>query len=117
MIIGIGVDVVDIARFSATLDRTPRLREKLFTSAERSLAPSSLAARFAAKEAIAKALGSPGTLHWHDVTISRIPGARPVVEVSGSVAECAAGLGVAKWHLSLSHDGGLATAMVVAEGA
>lgn len=117
MIIGIGVDVVDIARFSAAMDRTPRLVEKLFTPPERDLAPSSLAARFAAKEAIAKALGSPGTLHWHDVTIARMVGKRPVIDASGSVAQCATELGVTSWHLSLSHDGGLATAMVVAEGA
>ncbi len=117
MIIGIGVDVVDIARFSASLARTPRLLEKLFTPSERGLAPSSLAARFAAKEAIAKALGSPGTLRWHDAEIVREAGARPVIDVRGSVAQCAADLGVRHWHLSLSHDGGLATAMVVAEGA
>lgn len=117
VIIGIGIDVVDIARLRAALERAPRLRDKLFTARERDLALSSLAARFAAKEAVAKALGSPGTLHWHDVTIQRVPGARPVIETSGSVARCAEQLGVARWHLSLSHDGGLATAMVVAEGA
>ena len=58
MIIGVGIDVVDVERFMATLERTPRLREKLFTVEERDLPPSSLAARFAAKEAIAKALGT-----------------------------------------------------------
>lgn len=116
VIIGIGVDVVDIERFTATLQRVPRLREKLFTEPERNLAPSSLAARFAAKEAIAKALGSPGTLLWQDATIRREPGSQPVVELSGTVAERAAQLGVSNWHLSLSHDGGVAIAMVVAEG-
>ena len=116
MIIGVGVDVVDIARFTAHLARTPRLAEKLFTAPERDLAPSSLAARFAAKEAIAKALGSPGTLAWHDVTIRRVPGERPLIEARGTVAQCAARLGVTSWHLSLSHDGGIATAMVIAEG-
>lgn len=116
LIIGIGVDVVDIDRFTGVLARTPRLREKLFTPAERELAPSSLAARFAAKEAIAKALGSPGSLHWHDVEIVRSAGQCPVIDASGSVAQCAAEQGVTNWHLSLSHDGGLATAMVVAEG-
>lgn len=59
MIIGVGVDVVDVDRFMETLDRTPRLREKLFTPAERDLPPASIAARFAAKEAIAKALAPP----------------------------------------------------------
>ena len=116
MIIGVGVDVVEIERFMATLARAPRLREKLFTAVERDLAPSSLAARFAAKEAIAKAIGAPGDLHWHDVTIPRVPGGAPIIEARGTVAARAAELGVARFHLSLSHDGGIATAMVVAEG-
>ena len=60
MILGIGVDVVDIARFEAALERTPALRDRLFTEIERPLATRSLAARFAAKEAVAKALGAPG---------------------------------------------------------
>ncbi|ACZ22831.1 phosphopantethiene--protein transferase [Sanguibacter keddieii DSM 10542] len=115
MIVGVGVDVVDIARFMATLERAPRLREKLFTPPERDLAPSSLAARFAAKEALAKALGAPGNLLWHDCTIPRVRGGAPVVEARGTVAARAAELGVAYFHLSLSHDGGIATAMVVAE--
>lgn len=59
MIVGIGVDVVDVARFEATLARTPALRGRLFTAAESTLATESLAARFAAKEAVAKALGAP----------------------------------------------------------
>ncbi|SDC30237.1 holo-[acyl-carrier protein] synthase [Sanguibacter gelidistatuariae] len=116
MILGVGVDVVDIARFMATLERAPRLREKLFTPVERDLAPSSLAARFAAKEALAKALGAPGDLHWHDATIPRVPGGAPVIEMRGTVAARAAALGVTSLHLSLSHDGGIATAMVVIEG-
>ena len=58
-VVGVGIDVVDVTRFLLALDRAPRLRERLFTEAERDLPPNSLAARFAAKEAIAKALGSP----------------------------------------------------------
>nr|BFF18942.1 hypothetical protein GCM10025730_24630 [Promicromonospora thailandica] len=77
MIIGTGIDVVDVNRFMETLDRTPRLREKLFTEVERELPAASLAARFAAKEAIAKSLGAPGNLRWHDVTVHRTVGARP----------------------------------------
>ncbi len=77
MIIGVGIDVVDVARFMATLERTPRLREKLFTAEERDLPASSLAARFAAKEAIAKALGAPGNMHWHDATVHRVVGGPP----------------------------------------
>ena len=111
MIIGIGVDVVDIARFEATLDRTPRLLEKLFTPDERDMPIASLAARFAAKEAMAKSMGSPGKMAWHDVTIRR-----RVIEHRGSVSQVANDMGVRVFHLSLSHDGGIATAMVIAEG-
>ncbi|XBH20611.1 holo-ACP synthase [Jonesiaceae bacterium BS-20] len=116
MIIGIGVDVCEIDRFGRALERSPRLREKLFTPAERDLPLESLAARFAAKEAIAKSLGSPGQMLWQDVTIRRETGKRPVVEHRGTVSKMAAQMGVRIFHLSLSHDGGIATAMVVAEG-
>jgi holo-[acyl-carrier protein] synthase len=116
VIIGVGIDVVDVARFAAVLERTPRLRERLFTQAERSLAMNSLAARFAAKEAVAKALGGPAGMQWHDAEISRLVGGRPVLSISGTVAARAAELGVRHWHLSLSHDAGIASAVVVAEG-
>ncbi|MBK8436141.1 MAG: holo-ACP synthase [Austwickia sp.] len=116
MIVGVGIDVVDLARFEQTLARHPRLRERLFTPAERDLPPASLAARFAAKEAIAKALGSPGGLAWTDAEVRRGSGGRPVVEVSGTVAAAARDAGVRTWHVSLTHDGGVASAVVVAEG-
>lgn len=116
MIIGVGIDVVDVDRFMATLERTPRLRDKLFTAAERDLPPSSLAARFAAKEAIAKALGAPDGLRWHDATVHRVIGGPPEVELSGTVAARAAELGVRTWHLTISHDAGISSAMVIAEG-
>ncbi len=115
MIAGIGIDVVDVARFSATLKRAPGLLDKLFTPAERHLPAASLAARFAAKEAIAKALGAPGGMRWHDCTVRRRTGAPPQVEVRGTVAHRAAELGITGWHLSISHDAGIASAMVVAE--
>ena len=76
----------------------------------------SLAARFAAKEALAKALGAPGDLHWHDAEVTVGEHGRPHLEVRGTVAGRAAQLGVTSWHLSLSHDGGIASAVVVAEG-
>lgn len=115
MIVGVGIDVVDVARFIATLERAPGLRTKLFTAAERDLPASSLAARFAAKEAIAKALGAPGTMSWQDATVHRVVGGPPEVEITGTVAARAAQLGVARFHLSISHDAGIASAMVVAE--
>jgi len=116
MIVGVGIDVVDVARFTAAIERTPRLRDRLFTEAERELPPASLAARFAAKEAIAKALGAPGGMHWHDATVHRVVGGPPGVEIRGTVLARADELGVTSWHLSISHDAGIASAMVVAEG-
>jgi holo-[acyl-carrier protein] synthase len=122
VIIGIGIDVVPVERFAASLVRTPGLRDRLFTAAEQhtpSGAPrtsESLAARFAAKEALAKALGAPGDLRWHDAEVIVGDRGRPHLEVRGSVAGRAAQLGVSGWHVSLSHDGGIASAVVVAEG-
>ncbi len=115
MIVGVGIDVVDIARFEATLERTPGLRERLFTPAEAGLPVRSLAARFAAKEAVAKALGAPGDLRWHDAEVETEASGRPVLHVGGTVAARLTELGGSRVHVSLSHDGGVATAIVVAE--
>ena len=122
MIIGVGIDVCPVERFAASLERTPGLRDRLFTDAEQATPAGgqrtgeSLAARFAAKEAVAKALGAPGDLHWHDVEVTVGEHGRQHLEVRGTVAGRAAQLGVTSWHLSLSHDGGIASAVVVAEG-
>ncbi len=116
MIVGVGIDVVDIARFEQALTRTPGLAGRLFTEGERGLPAHSLAARFAAKEALAKALGAPRGLLWTDAEIVTSPAGRPHLKVSGTVAAAAARLGVTSWHLSLSHDAGIASAVVIAEG-
>ncbi|MDA0632485.1 holo-ACP synthase [Nonomuraea sp. MCN248] len=116
MILGIGVDVVDIARFRDALERTPALRERLFTAAERGLAIQSLAGRFAAKEAVAKALGAPRGLSHLEAEVHRDKNGRPELRVTGEAAEVARELGVKRWHVSLSHDGGVAMAYVIAEG-
>jgi holo-[acyl-carrier protein] synthase len=115
VIVGVGIDVVDIARFEATLERTPALRERLFTVEERHLGIASLAARFAAKEALAKALGAPGGLHWHDAEVISLPSGDPTFELRGTVLARATQLGATSTHLSLSHDGGIASAVVVLE--
>ena len=117
MIVGVGIDVVDVARFGATLDRTPALRDRLFTAGERDLPLNSLAARFAAKEAVAKALGAPTGLNWHDAEVHRGVDGRPHLEVRGTVQAQVDALGITSLHLSLSHDAGIASAVVVAEGA
>ncbi|MDH6698776.1 holo-ACP synthase [Streptomyces griseoviridis] len=121
-IIGVGIDVAEIERFGASLARTPALAERLFVRSELVL-PSgerrgvaSLAARFAAKEALAKALGAPAGLLWTDAEVYVEESGQPRLRVSGTVAARAAALGVRSWHVSLSHDAGVASAVVVAEG-
>jgi len=116
VIVGIGIDVVDVERFAATLERTPGLLVRLFTSDERNRPLNSLAARFAAKEALAKALGAPSGLQWHDCWVVNDAAGRPHFELAGTVAARAAELDVETIHLSLSHDAGIASAMVVAQG-
>ncbi|WP_426246814.1 holo-ACP synthase [Nocardioides sp. LHG3406-4] len=114
-VVGIGIDVVDVERFGISLERTPALRERLFTPEESTRALASLAARFAAKEAMAKALGAPVGLDWHDAEIVSEETGRPRFEMRGTVAARAAELGVGSVHVSLSHDAGIASAVVVLE--
>lgn len=116
MIIGIGVDLVDVPRFEQSLARTPALLQRLFSPAERILKPRSLAARYAAKEALIKALGGSDGVHWTDIEVASEPSGRPVFALSGSTASVVAERGITALHLSLSHDAGLAAAYVVAEG-
>ena len=115
MILGIGVDLVDIARLDQALRRTPALAARLFTEGERAAPAGSLAACFAAKEAVAKALGAPDGLRWADVEVLHDPAGRPALAVRGTVADAASRLGVRRWHVSLTHDGGVSVAFVVAE--
>ena len=112
MIDGIGIDVVDIARFLESLERTPGLREKLFTEPERSKPAQSLAARFAAKEALYKALSPSHGLQWHEAEVINQPNGKPEFLFRGEIADLVDG---AQVHLSLSHDAGIASAMVVLE--
>ena len=116
MIIGVGIDVCDLERFAKTIARRPGLVNRLFTPAEAARPIASQAARFAAKEAIAKALGAPAGLGWHDAEVIREETGRPRFEIRGTVLVAADALGVRSVHVSLSHDGGLATAYVVLEG-
>ena len=115
MIVGVGIDVVDVARFGSTLARTPAVRTRLFTEGELTRPLASLAARFAAKEALAKALGAPAGLLWLDAEVRSDETGRPSLVVSGSVAARAAELGVEHIHVSLSHDAGIASAVVILE--
>lgn len=115
MIVGVGVDLVEVARLAASLDRTPALIDRLFTPGEqRHERMESLAARMAAKEAVAKVLGAPG-LPWVEAEVVSADNGKPTLVVHGDVARAAEELGITHWHLSLSHDAGIATALVVAE--
>ena len=119
--IGIGVDVVEIERFRVSLARTPSMRERLFTAVELDyVAPKadpvpSLAARFAAREAVMKALGlGLGAFGFHDVWVEVEESGAPRLLLTGRAAELAAARGVQAWHVSLTHDGPVAVAMVTA---
>jgi holo-[acyl-carrier protein] synthase len=114
-VLGVGIDVVDIARFGESLTRTPGLRARLFTPLERQRPLASLAARFAAKEALAKALGAPTGMGWLDAEVVNAPTGDPRLEMRGSVLARADELGVVSVHVSLSHDAGIASAVVVLE--
>jgi holo-[acyl-carrier protein] synthase len=120
---GIGVDAVDIARFRASLLRTPTMRDRLFTPQELAyVAPKvdhaqSLAARFAAREAVMKAMGlGLGAFGFHEVWVDRAASGEPSLQVQGRAAELAAERGITGWMLSLTHTDLVAIAYVVALG-
>ncbi len=125
MIVGIGIDVVRIERIRAALDRHgERARRRLFTPGElaecdkRANADECLAARFAAKEAALKALGTgkgPG-VRWLDLEVVRDGSGPPTLTYAGKVKECAESLGVERSWVSLSHEAGMACAVVILEG-
>lgn len=117
MIVGIGVDVAHVARLEQALARTPWLAARLFAESERSgSSAESLTGYFAAKEAVAKALGGPPGLRWNDAVVGHDDRGKPVLQVHGTVAAAAGAVGVTAWHVSISHDGGVCVAVVVAEG-
>jgi holo-[acyl-carrier protein] synthase len=119
-VVAVGVDIVAVDRFTAALARTPALAERLLTPAEQVTATghprsgASLAARFAAKEAVAKALGAPRGLDWHHCVVESDGDGRPRLLATGTVAAAAAQQGIARFELSLTHDAGIAAAIVVA---
>jgi len=120
-VIGLGIDAVDIARFRSVLARRPGMADRLFTPSERSYvsrmvdpAPS-LAVRFAAKEAVMKALGvGLGAFGWHDVEVVRLESGQPTLLLSGAAAALASQQGVGKWRVSMTHTAALAEAVVAA---
>ncbi|MDR6906723.1 holo-[acyl-carrier protein] synthase [Agromyces sp. 3263] len=117
MIVGIGIDVVDIARFERSITRTPALVERLFAQSERGRPARSLAARFAAKESLIKALGGHAVIRWHEMRVVQDADGNPDFALSGGLAEHVRRLGIDHVHLSMSHDAGIASAFVVLESA
>jgi holo-[acyl-carrier protein] synthase len=116
VILGIGVDLVDLARFEHHILENPRLGERLFHPLEQELQMRQLAGSFAAKEALVKALGGPSGLTWTELYVTRDHAGKPWLEAEGTSAETLRQAGVDKLHLSISHDGGMLTAYVIAEG-
>lgn len=122
MIYGIGVDVVELARFERAINRTPALRPRLFAEDEHSVAGQerpvrSLAGRFAAKEALIKAFGESSGITWHDMKVVADSNRSPSFVLSGAAADLALRKGITAVHLSISHDAGIAIAYVIAESA
>jgi holo-[acyl-carrier protein] synthase len=124
MIVGVGVDVVEIARVARALDRHPRFAERVFTKAERDAstrrgvgAVAYLAKRWAAKEAVSKALGVGFSgFAYTDIEVTNLRSGAPTIALRGELADWAAALGVVRWHLSLSDTDAIAVANVIAEG-
>lgn len=120
-VLGVGVDLVEVARVERLL-RHRRAADRLFTPGERAAAGDGamrlerLAARFAAKEAVVKALGGVGRLGFHDIEVVRPPGGPASVALRGRAAERARERGVVTVLVSMSHVGAYAVAQAAALG-
>lgn len=124
MIISIGIDIIEVSRVREVLLRTPRFIERVYTARERAycesrgaVAAQHYAARFAAKEAALKALGTgwSGGIAWQDIEISALDGGAPVLIFSGRVRELYEKSGAIAVHLSMSHTSEHAIAEVILE--
>lgn len=121
MIIGVGIDVCSIDRMRKALERHgERFSERICSPEELAeLAgreqATAIAGRFAVKEAFAKALDGARGVGWHECQVRRSPSGRPVLELSGNAVKLATEFGANKWHVSISHDAGIAAAVVVLE--
>ncbi|MGV8973261.1 MAG: holo-ACP synthase, partial [Rhodoglobus sp.] len=120
MIVGIGVDLVDIARFEHGLQRTPALISRLFAESEQAkngkpMPLRSLAGRFAAKEAFIKALGDSTGVTWHDLRVESDHLGNPSLVLGAATQAIADAKGITAVHLSMSHDAGVAIAYVIVE--
>jgi holo-[acyl-carrier protein] synthase len=125
-IVALGMDFASIARLEEAFERRgARIKERLFTEGEqrycdrRKTALASYAGRFAVKEAVMKALGTGWAkgVRWRDIEVVRHPGEAPTVVLHGAALEHAKRRGIARWHITITHDHGLAAAVAVAESA
>ena len=119
--IGIGVDLCEVDRMRAALRRTPTLRDRVFTEEEqrycdrRADPTERYAARFAAKEAVLKAMGvGIGACQWRDIEVTKAPSGAPSVHLHGGAEALAAELGIRRWLLTLTHTQRVAEAVAVA---
>lgn len=123
MVVGLGIDIASVARIAKLLERHgDRVWQRLLTPAEQAdLAERkldravALAGRFAVKEALSKALGAPKDVWWQDVEVRRGSGGRPELNLYGPARAHAERLGVTRRHVSITHDAGVAAAVVILE--
>lgn len=121
MIVGLGIDVCSIERMRRALERHgDRFFSRICTESERAdLAgrevATGLAGRFAVKEAFAKALDGARGVGWHEAQVRRSESGRPRLELSGKALETAHAFGADTWHVSITHDAGVAVAVVILE--
>jgi len=120
-VIGIGVDLCEIDRMRSALARTPTLRGRVFTDAERAYCDrrkdptERYAARFAAKEAVMKAMGvGMGACKWREIEVAKARSGAPSVRLHGGAQALAEGLGIRDWRLTMTHTHRVAEAIAVA---
>ncbi len=119
-IVGLGVDICEIARMERALARHPRMRERVFTSEEIAYCDSkarpaeSYAGRFAAREAVIKALGGYRGKRWQDISVTRHPSGAPVIALTGNAKRRAAGLGISRVLVTFTHEKTNAVAFAMA---
>jgi holo-[acyl-carrier protein] synthase len=123
LIFGVGIDIIEVPRIAKQLSEDERFKHRVFTEGEIAYCESKrfpaqyYAARFAAKEALLKSLGTGlrGRMTWKDIEIENDDDGKPVIHISGHVETYAAGNGVSRIHVSLSHLSEMASAVVIAE--
>jgi len=121
VIVGLGIDVCSIERMRRALERHgDRFFSRICTESERADLSgrdmaTALAGRFAVKEAFAKALDGARGVGWHEVQVRRAPSGRPILELSGNATKMVESVGANAWHVSITHDAGVAVAVVILE--